>query len=1028
VLDLLPPVTLQDNTVHVPTHPLLPHLAYRVIINDADLRYSLVGIGSRWVQIVIFILLALIPVVTGIMGIIVYRWGFYGVKFNQVGVDVKNHILPPALRRKFHLRNVPVEEVSGSHGGVFSNGITNGSSVAIEMSGGSRRKILIATMEYFIEDWDIKVNIGGLGVMAQLMAKHLHDKDLIWVVPCLGGIDYPTDQTADPMHVKILDYEYTVEVQYHVLRNITFILLDAPIFRGQRKGRPYPERMDDFDSAIYYSTWNSCIAEAIKRFPQIDLYHINDYHGAIAPLHLLPRVIPCCLSLHNAEFQGLWPIRNSKEMDETCRIYNLDVETVRKYVQFGEVFNLLHGAASYLRIHQKGFGAVGVSAKYGKRSFQRYPIFWGLRKIGSLPNPDPADTGELNLEDPLDTIHQRLETEKPDQKCQAQQWASLHRDPHAELFCFVGRMSAQKGIDLIADVFPSVLKKHPTSQLIAIGPVIDLYGKFAALKLQRLMRAYPGRVCVIPQFTSVPPYVFGGVDWALIPSRDEPFGLVAVEFGRRGVLCIGAKVGGLGSMPGWWFTIESTTTKHLLDQFAKAMETALASKAEVRASMRAQATTQRFPVAQWQSKLVDLQEKAINISSEQVAKALHRQKRNRSATESPMSDMSPSPPPLPSSPLVNRLYNAASLVATGPPSPIGFEQDPATENPPLSLGTKLGPGHAPESCGDRDRRRLKSPSPHASSIEPLSEIQTSPSPLPLPTPPRSHSTHRRMSSMETIDMIPNSDQDSVYSLPYPGGTRVSHWNGYDEDTRSLVMEDYYLVPELASLRQTSGPWTRDGRPQAPSFVLNAHAMPDPFISYPESPGVPPPASGGDAQHLGFQTEPDQGFQLHDNDSTLSLDAVANGKKDYQLQNVQPIFTDPTGQYFDKFERLLDETDLTERHHEAPHIEAYLVKSEKEWYQRYHDVKMGRSDSGASRASPIFPPTPTSTTPAGSFVQDRSSDEGNDSDGDKGQFPLQENYVPPKALERFLLIKFGDWPIYSFLLAFVSGNLPILCGC
>ena len=34
--------------------------------------------------------------------------------------------------------------------------------------------------------------------------------------------------------------------------------------------------------------------------------HINDYHGAVAPLHLLPKIVPCLLSLHNAEFQGLW--------------------------------------------------------------------------------------------------------------------------------------------------------------------------------------------------------------------------------------------------------------------------------------------------------------------------------------------------------------------------------------------------------------------------------------------------------------------------------------------------------------------------------------------------------------------------------------------------------------------------------------------------------------------------------------------------------------------------------------------------
>jgi alpha-1,3-glucan synthase len=82
--------------------------------------------------------------------------------------------------------------------------------------------------------------------------------------------------------------------------------------------------MDDLDSAIYYSAWNQCIALTIKRFPQIDLYHINDYHGAIAPLYLLPRTIPVCLSLHNAEFQGLWPMRTLKEREEVFNVYNLE--------------------------------------------------------------------------------------------------------------------------------------------------------------------------------------------------------------------------------------------------------------------------------------------------------------------------------------------------------------------------------------------------------------------------------------------------------------------------------------------------------------------------------------------------------------------------------------------------------------------------------------------------------------------------------------------------------------------------------
>lgn len=115
------------------------------------------------------------------------------------------------------------------------------------------------------------------------------------------------------------------------MRNTTFVLLDAPVFRKQTKADPYPARMDDLDSAIYYSAWNQCIAEALRRFP-VDLYHINDYHGCVAQLHLLPQVIPC---------QGMWSLKTNAAMEEICQVYNLPREVVEKYVQFGEVFNLL---------------------------------------------------------------------------------------------------------------------------------------------------------------------------------------------------------------------------------------------------------------------------------------------------------------------------------------------------------------------------------------------------------------------------------------------------------------------------------------------------------------------------------------------------------------------------------------------------------------------------------------------------------------------------------------------------------------
>ena len=285
------------------------------------------------------------------------------------------------------------------------------------------------------------------------------DVDLIWVVPKVKDLEYPPGDAADPIEVIIFGEPYLIEVEYHVLDNITYVILDSPVFRAQTKADPYPARMDDLSSAIFYSTWNQAIAATVRRFPHIDIYHVNDYHGALAPIYLLPKVLPVCLSLHNAEFQGLWPLRTKEEMKEVCSAFNISKEHCTKYVQFGNTFNLLHAAASFISVHQKSIGVAGVSDKYGKRSWARYPALWTLKHVDSLPNPDPTDIAALD-ENPVSVrdiqIDQVAEAERPEHKRQAQEWAGIKQDPNADLFVFVGRWSKQKGVDLIADVMPSL--------------------------------------------------------------------------------------------------------------------------------------------------------------------------------------------------------------------------------------------------------------------------------------------------------------------------------------------------------------------------------------------------------------------------------------------------------------------------------------------------------------------------------------------------------------------------------------------
>lgn len=113
-------------------------------------------------------------------------------------------------------------------------------------------------------------------------------------------------------------------------------------------------------------------------------------------------------------------------MDEVCRIFNLRKELAERYVQFGGVFNLLHAGAMYLKKYQRGFGAVGVSGKYGQRSKQRYPILWALPNVGALQNPDPDDLESKEVALPI-TPDDKFERRK--HRMEAQEWAGLTIDP-----------------------------------------------------------------------------------------------------------------------------------------------------------------------------------------------------------------------------------------------------------------------------------------------------------------------------------------------------------------------------------------------------------------------------------------------------------------------------------------------------------------------------------------------------------------------------------------------------------------------
>ena len=474
------------------------------------------------------------------------------------------------------------------------------------------------------------------------------------------------------------------------------------------------------------------------------------------------------------------------------------------------------------------------------------------------------------------------------------------------------------------------------------------------------MEVYPGRVYSKPEFTALPPYIFSGADFALMPSRDEPFGLVAVEFGRKGALCVGARVGGLGQMPGWWFTIESTTTKHVIQQFKIACQGALSSKKDQRAIMRARAAKQRFPVAQWVEDLEKLQSTAIDINQRQMLKASTRSLFSPSGTNTPTGSkgntpaISRKPTPAQSRNVSRNPSRAASPVRAESPPPL----------PNGGLGSVFGPGQKHKNSRLSDGYSVAS--------RPVSEASESSDEENLRMP-------RRRSRMLTPSAPPSPLVPSSHLPQSPRAASAEReWRRISG--RSLNPQEIPSSPNAASALM----------PSNSSTTLAADWLPDSGVN---------------------------NLYKQSNDTLLSLQAVTGGTSDYKLQHVSPFFTDPkkefTDQYVTKLEKLNGKTS-----EDQLCIEEYLVKSEKQWFGQMRAAQMGKTTPATPAAS--VHRLNRYSTPEGSIFEGHFppsvADEMEIVDD---EFLLGKDYVAPTGLKHILRLRVGDWPLYSILLAFVS---------
>lgn len=93
-----------------------------------------------------------------------------------------------------------------------------------------------------------------------------------------------------------------------------------------------------------------------------------------------------------------------------------------------------------------------------------------------------------------------------------------------------------------------------------------------------------------------------------------------------------------------------------------------------------------------------------------------------------------------------------------------------------------------------------------------------------------------------------------------------------------------------------------------------------------------------------------------------------------------------------------------------------MKSEKKWFDRFRDARLGRNHSPAPS---VHRGKLRANSPVGSFADDSVSRESGSleqkDEEEDDEFLLGNDYVPPNGLKKWMELRIGDWPMYSFLL-------------
>jgi starch synthase len=324
---------------------------------------------------------------------------------------------------------------------------------------------------------------------------------------------------------------------------LDLIVLDAPHLYD-RPGSPYlaPHGGEWEDNAIRYAALGaaaSLIATAGLRGLSFDAVHAHDWQAGLAPAYLRfaeGRRKPCLFTVHNLAFQGKFPLSVFPRLGLPAAALGLDgieyygaLGYLKAGLWYADRINTVSPTyAAEIATPALGMGLDGLLRGRGGHVSG---ILNGLDIVDFDPARDPRLAARFDAADPAP---------RAANKAALQRRLGLVEDPRAPLFGFVGRMTWQKGVDLILAALPTLLAEGGQLALLGTGEWGLEEGCRGAAS------AHPGRVGAHIGFDeAMARQFYAGADVILVPSRFEPCGLAQLAALRYGALPLVAHVGGL---------------------------------------------------------------------------------------------------------------------------------------------------------------------------------------------------------------------------------------------------------------------------------------------------------------------------------------------------------------------------------------------------------------------------------------------------------------------------------------------------